>query len=420
MGRFYLLGLLTTLNCLLVLDKIVLSILIEPIRAEFGLSDTQLGALMGLVYAVFMGTAGLPMGMLADRMSRKLLASICLAAWSAMTLVTAAAQNLWHLIACRIGVGIGEAGGGPASISMLADAFDSRRRATAMSIFATGTQLAALLNLTVVTQVSHVLGWRMALVVTAVPGFVVAALLHWTTREPVRAGTERRSPIPEPLPLRAALGRIWEQRSLRHLLAATALCYIVVAGMGSWHFSFLVRIHSLSLHEIGPILGIGMALMGVVSNVGAGVLSDRLGAHDERWRTRALSIGAAMIAAIGYGSLLTPVPRMAVALVILFGASVVFWFPTVASLSQDLVEPRLRSTVAGVLFLLANLVGYGLGPLLVGALSDLFAARQGEEALRYALVIVLSLLVWASLHFLRAGRCLRADLQRVRAGSEAR
>jgi MFS family permease len=258
----------------------------------------------------------------------------------------------------------------------------------------------------------------MALVATAVPGFVVAALLRWTISEPQRGRGERGNADLAPLRLNAALSQIWKQRSLRHLLAATALCYIVVAGMGSWHFSFLVRIHSLELHEIGPLLGVGMALMGVVSNVGAGVLSDRLGAYDERWRTRSLAIGAVLIAVIGYGSLLTPAPRVAVVLVILFGASVVFWFPTVAALSQSLVEPRLRATVAGLLFLLANLVGYGLGPLLIGGLSDLLAASQGKESLRYALVFVLSLLVWASMHFLLAGRSLRADLARVHFPSE--
>src|SRR5690606_13574649 len=231
--RYYLLALLTLLNVLLVLDKIVLSILIEPIRAEFGLSDGQLGALMGLVYAVFMGAAGLPLGMLADRMNRRNLAAICLSAWSAMTLACAAAQNLWHLILARIGVGIGEAGGGPTAVSMIADTFEPRRRATAMAIFATGTQLAALVNLTLATQIAHAYGWRMTLVAAAVPGFVLALLLVTTVREPQRGMADRaRSAVQAP-PLRESLRRIWRQRSLRHLLTGATLCYIVVAGMGS-------------------------------------------------------------------------------------------------------------------------------------------------------------------------------------------
>lgn len=411
--RWYLLGLLTSLNCLLVLDKIVLSILIEPIRAEFGLSDSQLGAVMGLVYAVFMGVAGLPMGMLADRISRRVLAAACVAAWSAMTLVCAAAQNLWQLVAGRIGVGIGEAGGGPASVSMLADAFDSQRRATAMAVFATGTQLAALVNLTLATQINHAHGWRLTLVAAALPGFFVAALLLFTAPEPRRGQSERQASNAPAPPTRESLRAFWAQRSLRQLMFGATLCYVVIAGMGSWHFSFLIRSHSLKLHEIGPYLGVGIAVVGLLANVGAGVLSDQLGAHDERWRTRALAIGAVLSMVIGCGSLVTTSPTFAIALVIAFASTVMFWFPTVAALSQSLVEVRARSTVAGLLFLLSNLIGYGLGPFVVGALSDLLAPRLGADSLRYAMLSLLLLIGWAGVHFLLAERSLRTDLAHI-------
>ncbi|MFO7306149.1 MAG: MFS transporter [Gammaproteobacteria bacterium] len=408
--RYYLLALLTLLNVLLVLDKIVLSILIEPIRAEFGLSDGQLGALMGLVYAVFMGAAGLPLGMLADRMNRRNLAAICLSAWSAMTLACAAAQNLWHLILARIGVGIGEAGGGPTAVSMIADTFEPRRRATAMAIFATGTQLAALVNLTLATQIAHAYGWRMTLVAAAVPGFVLALLLVTTVREPQRGMADRaRSAVQAP-PLRESLRRIWRQRSLRHLLTGATLCYIVVAGMGSWHFSFLVRSHNLHLHEVGPIIGIGIAVLGIASNLLSGALSDFLGARDERYRTRLIGTAALITFGIGVWSILTESANGALAGVILFAVAVMFWFPTVAALSQGLVEPRMRSTVAGLLFLLSNLVGYGIGPILVGALSDMFAPTFGEHSLRYAMIAVLSLIIWAAVHFFLASRDLRRNL----------
>src|SRR5512138_366139 len=213
--RYYLLGLLTLLNLLLVLDKIVLSILIEPIRAEFGLSDGQLGALMGLVYAIFMGAAGLPLGMLADRVNRRNLAAICVAAWSAMTLACAAAQNLWHLLLARIGVGVGEAGGGPTSMSMIADSFEPRRRATAMVVFATGTPLAGLVNRTFATQIAHLYGWRMTLVAAALPGFLLAVLLVLTVREPQRGRWEAARVATKAPPLRTTLAYVWRQRSLR-------------------------------------------------------------------------------------------------------------------------------------------------------------------------------------------------------------
>lgn len=416
--RYYLLILLALLNVLLVLDKIVLSVLLEPIRNEFGLSDVQLGALMGLVYAIFMGTAGLPLGVLADRTNRRNLAAICVSAWSAMTLACAAAQNLWHLVLARIGVGIGEAGGGPAAVSMIADTFEPRRRATAMAVFASGTQVAALVNLTYATYIAHVYGWRMALVAVAVPGFVLSLLLVFTTRESARGLADKsRLAAQSAPPLRETIAYIWQQRSLRHLLIGATLCYIVVAGMGSWHFTFLVRSHDLHLHEVGPILGIGIAVLGIAANMLSGALSDHLGKRDERYRTWLISFGAVAALAIGCWSILTTHPNGALAGVIVFAATVMFWFPTVAALTQGLVAVRMRSTIAGLLFLLSNLIGYGIGPLLIGALSDLLAPTFQAESLRIAMLCLLSLFAWGALHFFLASRDLRVNLSLANAES---
>lgn len=408
--RYYVLGLLTALNLLLILDKIILSVLIEPIRADFNLSDGQLGALMGLVYAVCMGAAGLPLGMLADRMSRRNLAAICVSAWSAMTLACAAAQNLLHLVLARIGVGVGEAGGGPAAVSMIADMFEPRRRATAMAFFALGTPLAGLVSLTFVTQISHAYGWRMALVAAALPGFVLTLLLLLTVREPERGrwdGARKKTQAPR---LLETLTYAWNQKSLRHLLLGATLCYIVVAGMGSWHFSFLVRTHSLALHEAGPIIGVGIAICGIASNLTSGLLSDFLGARDERYRVWMISAGAVATLFIGAWSILTNSANGAIAGVIIFAAAVLFWFPTVAALTQSLVETRMRATVAGLLFVISNLIGYGLGPLLIGTLSDVLGPALGDRSLRFSMLVVLSLAGWASVHFFLAGRDLRANL----------
>jgi MFS family permease len=409
--RYYLLVLLALLNVLLVLDKIVLSVLLEPIRAEFGLSDVQLGALMGLVYAIFMGSAGLPLGVLADRTNRRNLASICLAAWSAMTLACAGAQNIWHLILARIGVGVGEAGGGPAAVSMIADTFEPRRRATAMAVFASGTQIAALVNLTYATYIAHVYGWRAALVAVAVPGFVLALLIVLTTREPQRGLADHSRKVTPAPTLRETLRYVWHQRSLRHLLMGATLCYIVVAGMGSWHFTFLVRSHDLHLHEVGPILGIGIATLGILANVSSGALSDYLGARDDRYRTWFVATGAVIALGIGAWSILTTHPNGALAGAIVFAATVMFWFPTVAALTQSLVEVRMRSTIAGVLFLLSNLIGYGIGPLLIGAISDALTPAFGKESLRAAMLCLLSLCGWGALHFFLASRELRTNLK---------
>ncbi len=412
-SRYYLLLLLTILNVLLVLDKIVLSVLIEPIRAEFGLSDRHLGVIMGFVYAVFMGAAGLPLGVLADRVNRRNLAAACVSAWSAMTLVCAAAQNMWHLILGRIGVGVGEAGGGPTAVSMIADTFEPRRRATAMAIFGTGTPLAGLITLTFATQIAHTYGWRMTLVAAAIPGFVLALLLLFTVREPVRGRWESKATREGRPPLRETLRYVWAQASLRHLLIGATLCYVVVAGMGSWHFSFLVRAHDLKLHEIGPYIGIGIAMCGVASMLTSGMLSDYLGAKDDRYRVWLIAAGALVTMAIGVWSITTTHATGAIAGVVVFAAAVMFWFPTVAALTQSLVETQMRATVAGLLFVLSNLIGYGIGPLLVGTISDVLKPVFGEASLRYAMLSVLMLAGWAAVHFALASKDLRRNLASV-------
>lgn len=180
--------------------------------------------------------------------------------------------------------------------------------------------------------------------------------------------------------------------------------------MGSWHFSFLVRSHDLHLHEVGPIIGIGIAVLGLASNLLSGTLSDFLGARDERNRTRLIGTAAVATLGIGIWSIFTPSANGALAGVVVFAAAVVFWFPTVAALTQSLVAPRMRATVAGLLFVLSNLVGYGIGPILVGTISDLLAPALGEHSLRYAMMAVLSLTAWAAVHFFMASRDLRTNL----------
>lgn len=418
-SRYYVLGVLLALNVLLVLDKIVLTTLVEPIRAEFNLSDTQIGALMGLVYAMFMGLAGLPLGMLADRTSRRNLAAACITVWSLMTAACGMAQNLFQLILARIGVGIGEAGGGPAAVSMISDLFEPRRRATAMAVFAMGTQLAALVNLTIMTQVTHHFGWRVTLFAASVPGLVLALVMLLTVREPKRGGVDGLVAASTAPPLKQALGFIRRQNSLLHLLAGATIAYIIIGGMGSWHFTFLVRTHDLKLNEIGPWLGIGIAGVGIVTNLSSGFLADILGARDERRRVWVVAIGALAAMTVGAASILTDSPFWALVFVAIFAGVALFWFSIIAALTQALVEVRMRSTLAGLLFLLSNVIGYGLGPILIGMASDAIEPEFGPDSLRYAMLAVLMLNAWSALHFFLAGRSLRADMAKASAADAA-
>ena len=411
----YTLALLTLLNAFLVLDKVVLTTLVEPIRHAFGLSDLELGALMGSAYAVSLGVAAVPLGALADRSNRRNLAALCVAVWSVMTGLFGTAQNLTQLLLARIGVGIGEAGGAPAAIAMIADMYPGRRRSTAMAVFSTGTQLGALINLMFMTQITHAYGWRATLLTCSILGMLLAIALRATIGEPQRGIDRVGSTAGAPPALGVTLRFITTQRSLVHLLIGATLSYLVIGGMGAWHFTFLMRTHHLKLNKIGPVLGLGIAVLGAIASLLSGYLGDRLGVRDERYRVWIIAAGSIFTFAIGVGSLVVVSWRCSVVLVAAFAAMVTFWFPITAALAQTLVEERMRATTAGVIVLLSSLVGYGVGPPAVGGLSDALSRIYGVDGLRYALLATSMLILWAAMHFLRAARTLRADLAKVAA-----
>ncbi|HSX55571.1 MAG TPA: MFS transporter [Sphingomonas sp.] len=408
------LGILYLLNMLLVLDKVIFTVLLEPIKAEFRLSDLQLGFLTGSVYAVFMGIASLPMGLAADRYSRRGLAAGCLAAWSAMTAMCGMAQSYATLLLARLGVGVGEAGGGPVSLSIIAELYEHRRRATAMAIFALGTPTAALINLTLNTQIVHHFGWRVALFCAAVPGLLLALAIWLFVDEfgPVEASTKSREKVRKP-PLRETAAFVLRQRSLVHLLIGAMTAFIVLAGVSSWNFSYLVREFKANLHEIGPYLGVSIAAASFVSMYLSARLADFLGQRDERWRGRVMAVTTA--ASVGFGVLTFTTDSLAVAIVGTAGiaAFATLWMAPAYALCQSLVPPQMRGTIGATMFLLANLVGYGIGPMLVGFLSDRFGALGFDNSLQVSIIVVLLANLLAAFHFLRVGVTLEQDLQAV-------
>ncbi|MDF7776443.1 MFS transporter [Sphingomonas sp. AOB5] len=408
--RWYFLFLLMTLNLMLIWDKVILTTLFEPIREEFGVTDGQLGIIGGTVYAIFMGVAGLPLGYLADRTNRRNLAAGCLLFWSAATAACGMAQNLPQLVMARLCVGVGEAGGGPAAISMIADLFERRRRATAMALFMFGASLAGLINLTVTSNVSHAWGWRAALLVAAVPGVVIALLLLFTVREPVRGASDKVVAPPKAPPLRDTLRFIAKQKSLVFILLGSTLSYITIAGMSSWTFSFIIRVHETPLKEIAFPLGIGFVIGGLLGNALGGSLVDHMAQRDERWRVWIIAIGAVVSVGVGAVSVMVGDITSFIVLTATFAGLAIFWFGSASSLSQSLVEIRMRSTVGGIFFLLSNMVGYGLGPVIVGFLSDYYQPSFGEESLRYAMFTMVFCNCLSALAFYMAGRSLRKDL----------
>jgi predicted MFS family arabinose efflux permease len=406
------LGLLFALNTMLILDKIVFTILLEPIKAEFALSDLQLGLLQGSVYAVCFGLASLPLGLLADRLNRRNIAVCCLGAWSVMTAACGMAQNFVSVLLARIGVGVGEAGGGPAAVSIISDVFEHRRRAMAMAVFTLGTPAAGLINLGINTQIAHHYGWRAPLFCSAALGAIVALSMLLFLKEPARGQVEQRQAGAAP-GVGQTLRFILAQRSLLLILGGALVSYIVLAGVSSWHFSFLVRTYGVSLQQVGPILGVCIAVAGISGFLLSGWLADFLGRADERWRTRVMAGISVVSVVFGSCAFLAPSWQLALAFGALFSASASVWLAPALALCQSLVQVRMRATVGSVLFLLSNLFGYGIGPAVGGFLSDLFTGRGFNAPLQMALLCMVSINLLSVLLFSLAGRTLRQDLQRV-------
>jgi predicted MFS family arabinose efflux permease len=389
-------------------DRQLMSILVEPIKAEFGLSDAQLGLLVGLAFAAFYTLAGVPIARIADRRNRRNLIAICLALWSAFTALCGAAQGYTSLLIARFGVGIGEAGCAPAAQSMLADYFPHRERGRALAIFQLGVPLGLLLGPTLGGFLADAYGWRVAFYVIGLPGLFFAGAVWIALREPMRGrfDTDARAELDVP-PVRDTLRYLWRLRTMRHVLAAAALH---TATAGAWAIfvpAFLMRAHALSAAEAGWRFGIVAGVAGGIGTFAGGWLGDRLGARDSRWYIWTPMLGAflAMPAAV----LAFSTNRLGLALVALAVMQIgsLTYTGVIHAITQSLVTTRMRAITAAIALLVMNLVGFGGGPYLAGAMSDRFGGTGG---LGSALIAMNGLLLWACLHYALAARTYRQDL----------
>ena len=403
--RYYVLAVLLLAYVFNFIDRQLMTILLEPIKQEFDASDTAMGFLSGLAFALFYATLGIPVARLADRWSRRNVLSISLVIWSGMTAFCGLAASFWQLAALRVGVGVGEAGGTPPSHSLIASYFSTEERSTAMGIYGTGSQFGILIGMFGGAILAEQFGWRTVFLVFGLPGVLVGLLVFLTIREPAKAA------VPEERSMLADILSLWRVPSFPMIAFATGFTALAGYGMGTWFPSFLIRVHGLSLTEAGLVLGIVGTLGALIGAISGGILCDKLAARDARWQLRLPSIGAAL-SVVGLGLFLAwpeggywhlgdyRIPH-AVAFMFLGGIVSSFWVgPTYAAI-QTLTPEHLRSQASALLLLLLNLIGMGLGPLLVGILSDLLAPTFGAESVRYAMLISMVTIVIGSVLYWR-------------------
>lgn len=410
--RYFVLAVLTLVYALNFVDRQLLVILQEQIKDELELSDTQLGLLSGFAFALFYVSCGIPIARWADRGVRRSIIAIALTVWSGMTAVSGLAQNYTHLLLARIGVGVGEAGGSPPAHSMISDIFEEKERATALSVYSIGIYIGILIGFALGGFIADAFGWRMAFFVVGLPGIVVAIFLRLTVREPVRGWSEKReAEAGDAPPFLEVMRFLWSRRTFRHLALAGSLQATVIYGVGNWLPSFFLRNHAIELAELGVWMALTAGFGGGAGSFFGGWLADRLGQRDRRWYVWGsailiLSIAPALAIILTTGNL-----TLALLLTGLFHFLSASYLGPALAVSHGLVRLRMRALTSAIFFFFINLIGLGLGPLVVGMISDALAANRIGQPLAIAMLIVGCVAsLWGALHYLLASRHIRHDL----------
>ena len=406
-GR-YTLVLLTVMSALAFMDRQILSVLIEPVKQEFGLSDLQIGLVTGLGFALTFSLLGVPLGRLADRRERRSLIAWCRGLGGLLAALGAASGGFWSLLSPRGGGALSGGGGTPASLSWLADLYPPAQRSRAMSVLSAGGSLGALLALLLGSWLAEHYGWRTTVVVAGCGSMLLALVLWATVQEPPRLASAHPAPaagVRQP----GAVAAIWAEPVTRWLVVGAALTLLAAYSFGAWNIALMVRRHGLSLQQAGWISG-AAALSSIVGGLYSGSLTDRLAYRDLRWQLGVPMLGLALALVSGVAYLLLPAGALTAATVLMvaFAFFLPWWVaPTYAAIS--LVVPNQRRATANAMVLLAGaIVGNGLGPILTGWFSDLLNASLGGDGLRYAMLGMVCMLLPAMLAFVRALRAYPA------------
>ena len=414
----YVLGVLFVVYVFNFIDRQVLSILLPSIKADLDVSDTYMGFLTGPAFVLFYTFAGIPIARLADRTSRRSVIALGLVVWTAMTTASGLVRNFWQLAAARVGVGIGEAAGSPPAHSLISDYFPPERRATALSIYGAGVYLGVAAAFLGGGYVGHHFGWRTVYLVIGLAGFPLAALVRFTIRELPRGYSDRGAAAggDQAISLRQALRRLARNRSFVLVMSATAVMSLSGYGVLTWGATFLMRVHKMGMVEVGVWLGLAIGITGGLGAYLGGSLADRMGRRDARWYVwlPALELLAAVPFVVGF--VLFESRTAALLSFIPFHLLATMYLGPMLSTIQNLVVPRMRATASAVNLFVVNLVGLGVGPLLMGYLNDQLASEYGDEAIRWSMLAVGLVGGFSSIVFYAAGRNLRQDLEAAREG----
>lgn len=399
------------------LDRQIVNILAEPISRDLNLSDTQIGLLTGLAFALFYTLLGIPIARYADNSNtnRVGLISISLAVWSGMTALCGVANNFAQLALARVGVGVGEAGCTPAAHSLITDSVPAEKRSSAIAFYGLGIPIGSLLGLAIGGALNDAYGWRTAFMAVAIPGLLLAALLPFILREPRKAEKAARAlsgdKAREVLSTRAALKEVFSSRAFVLLAVAASFTAFLSYGKSVWAVILFIRSHGLSPGETGTLLGVVLGIAGMAGTWLGGMMADRFGKIDKRHILTTPAIGMFIATPILFLGYFATDWRVAIVLLIVPTAlNAAYYGPTYGCV-QGLVKPEARAMAAAVMLFAQNLIGLGLGPLLFGMMSDAFKPMAGDESVRWVLYGAAWLGLIPAFFFWRASLRLKAEMK---------
>ena len=409
--RYYVLAILTLVYALNFLDRTIFNVLIEPIKKEFALSDTTMGLLAGFGFVLFYSLLGIPIARIADRVNRRNIVALAFAFWSAMTFLCGLASSVTTLALARIGVGIGESAGTPASQALLADLFDKNERPRALGIYAIGTYLGVFLGYFIGGWVNQHYGWRTAFFSAGLPGLALAALLWLTIAEPKR-GAMAETFAPEPIG--PTLRFLMTQPSFVIVLIGFCLTSYTNYATAAWIPPFLARVHHLSSAEIGTYAGTFKGLCGIAGTLAGGLVVGQISRHDDRWKLWAPAIMSGLAGPVFALSMLTPNFVTMIAALATTSFLVGFHLGPIFAIAQTVARPSMRALASALVLLTATCFGQGFGPLAVGMINDALKGAFGADAVRYSLLSAAATTTLGALLFVWAARFIRGDIARAR------
>lgn len=416
--RYFILFMMMLTYMFNITDRMVMSILIEDIKADFALSDTQIGLLAGTAFTVFYVVLGIPAGRLADRTNRKKMLAIAVSLWSLMAALCGVAIGFWTLFFARLGVGVGEAGGNPPATSIITNYFDAHELSRAMGIFSLGAALGPVVGFVAGGLLAEAYGWRWTFIILGLPGVLLGVLIYLTVREPDRgrfskSELEKAQAITQE-PFVKTMASLWKNRIFFRVVLANALGIIALYGFAIWLAPILIRNFEIPVSQVGIYLGIAWILGGVPGMILGGYFTDWLALRNPKWRAWYSAIVILLSLPLLVCCLLTDNIMLALVLYTLgYAAHSSTQGPAIAMM-QSSVTPTERGTASSIAGLSATFLGYFIGPAAVGVISDNLVGDYGTMSLNYAMVVITVIsLISAVFAYLYAAKAVPATLSQT-------